>query len=43
MGRPRFELGTFAVSELDEANLDVLTMLDDRPDVGTAFEPAFYA
>jgi hypothetical protein len=31
VGRPRFELGTFAVSELDEANLDVLTRLDDRP------------
>jgi len=30
VGRPRFELGTFAVSELDEANLDVLTMLEGR-------------
>ena len=29
MGRPRFELGTFAVSELDEANPDVLTRLED--------------
>ncbi len=43
MGRPRFELGTFAVSEPDEANLDVQTKLDDRPDRGTAFEPAYYA
>jgi hypothetical protein len=30
------------VSELDEANLDVLTMLDDRPRVHTSFERAFY-
>ncbi len=42
VGPPGFEPGTFAVSELDEANLDVQTRLDDGPYGGAAFEPAFY-
>jgi len=41
MGPPGFEPGTFAVSELDEADLDVQTRLDDGPCVARP-EPAFY-
>ncbi len=46
MGRERIELSTlarqrFAVSEPDGTEPDVLTKLDDRPNVGTAPDPPF--